>query len=377
VQEADARSFQAKAHILLAFATPGPPNCPDRGQVFPESRGDSDVSGIACASIVGIYQGVYGNPAFPGIGKTLRRNRTGPKYMIVSASYKTDIPALYGQWFMNRLKTGFCRVTNPYNQKAFDVPLDRESVDGFVFWTRNIGPFLTSLTEIRRLGYPFYVQYTITGYPNAIDRSVPDADRMIRQFKQLNIDFGHKSTVWRYDPIAITSLTDRDFHLVNFRNIAQALRGSTNEVVVSFPTLYRKTRRNLDRAANEFDFQWRDIATQDKRSLISELADIAHACNMRLTVCSQNSALVEGVSPARCVDAGRLSQIAGQPIAAKEMGSRPGCLCHQSKDIGTYDTCPHGCVYCYAVDDREEAARRYQAHDPDGAFLFPPVQKKA
>ena len=297
--------------------------------------------------------------------------------MIISASYKTDIPALYGQWFMNRLRIGFCRSVNPWNQKTFDVPLDRDSVDGFVFWTRNIGPFLSSLGEIHRLGYPFYVQYTITGYPDAIDRSVPDSERMIRQFKQLSLDHGMQSVVWRYDPIAITTLTDREFHLSNFRKIALELRGSTNEVVVSFPTLYRKTRRNLDRAAQEFGFQWRDIETREKRALVSELADIAASCNMRMTVCAQNSILIDGVSGARCVDAERLSKVAGETISAKEMGNRPGCLCHQSRDIGAYDTCPHGCVYCYAVDNREEAAARYRDHDPESAFLFSPEKAKS
>jgi hypothetical protein len=183
--------------------------------------------------------------------------------------------------------------------------------------------------------------------------------------------------VWRYDPVAITSLTDRDFHLVNFRRLAQELRGYTNEVVVSFPTLYRKTRRNLDRAAREFGYQWRDISTGDKRGLVSELAEIARDCNMRLTVCAQSSVLVAGADAARCVDAGRLSEVAGEEITATEMGNRPGCLCHQSRDIGAYDSCPHGCVYCYAVDDREAATGRYQSQDPDQAFLFPPATKKA
>jgi len=296
--------------------------------------------------------------------------------MIISASYKTDIPALYGEWFINRLRVGFCRMVNPYNQKSYDVPLDSESVDGFVFWTRNIGPFLPHLNEVRRLGFPFYVQYTITGYPPEIDRAVPDAERMIRQFRQISIDYGHRAVVWRYDPVAITSLTDREFHLDNFRSIAKALYGSTDEVVVSFPTLYRKTRRNLDKAAKQHDFQWRDVAPQEKRALVSELADIAAEYRMKMTICAQKAIHVQGVEGARCVDAGRMSWMAGEDVAAKEMGNRPGCLCHQSRDIGAYDTCPHGCVYCYAVDDQAKAAERYHSHDVDGPYLFPPVAKK-
>jgi hypothetical protein len=296
--------------------------------------------------------------------------------MIISASYKTDIPALYGDWFINRLRVGYCRMTNPYNAKSYDVPLDIDSVDGFVFWTRNIGPFLPHLGELKRLGYPFYVQYTITGYPAEIDRATPDADRMIRQFRRVSSDYGQRSVVWRYDPIPITTLTDREFHLRNFRNIAAALYGSTDEVVVSFPTLYRKTRRNLDRAAKNFNFQWRDAAPQEKRSLVADLAEIAAGFQIQLSVCAQKVAHVRGVDGARCIDVGRLSWLAGKTIKAREMGNRPGCLCHQSRDIGAYDTCPHGCVYCYAVDDQAKAAGRYQNHDPGGAYLYPPGPNK-
>ncbi|HEY6540039.1 MAG TPA: DUF1848 family protein, partial [Ktedonobacteraceae bacterium] len=48
------------------------------------------------------------------------------------------------------------------------------------------------------------------------------------------------------------------------------------------------------------------------------------------------------------------------------------CGCFASRDIGEYDTCPHGCVYCYAVQNRDLALRRYRAHDPASEFLFAP-----
>jgi len=89
--------------------------------------------------------------------------------MIISASYKTDIPAFYGAWFMRRLRAGFCRMVNPYGQQIYTVRLDRDAVDGFVFWTRNCGPFMGALEEIKSLGHPFVVHVTITGYPRVLD----------------------------------------------------------------------------------------------------------------------------------------------------------------------------------------------------------------
>ncbi|MGH6953712.1 MAG: DUF1848 family protein, partial [Alphaproteobacteria bacterium] len=84
--------------------------------------------------------------------------------MIVSASYRTDIPAFYGPWFMRRLAAGHCRIVNPYGGPAQTVPLSADLVDGFVFWTKNLGPFLAHLPEVRRRGFPFVVQYTVNNY---------------------------------------------------------------------------------------------------------------------------------------------------------------------------------------------------------------------
>jgi len=33
--------------------------------------------------------------------------------MIISASRRTDIPAFYSDWFINRIQTGYCNVVNP------------------------------------------------------------------------------------------------------------------------------------------------------------------------------------------------------------------------------------------------------------------------
>lgn len=292
--------------------------------------------------------------------------------MIISCSYKTDIPTFYGEWFMNRLHAGHCKMVNPYGRQVYRVDLRREAVDGFVFWTKNIGPFLNHLDEVAERGYPFVVQHAINGYPRALEHSVVDAERAVVHMHELRQRFGPRTAVWRYDTTVFTSLTPVDFHRQNFRRLASALEGATDEVVISFAQIYQKTRRNMDCAAREFDFTWQDPADPVKYELASELAEIAHSHGMQLSMCSQKAYLAPGVVEARCVDTQRLSDVAGQPVAAKLKGNRPECGCFASRDIGEYDTCPHGCVYCYAVMNREVALRRFRQHDPNGEFLFTP-----
>jgi hypothetical protein len=179
--------------------------------------------------------------------------------MIISASYKTDIPAFYGDWFEKRLEAGYCKVINPYNRRQVSrISLMPEDVDGFVFWTKNLGPFEKRLERVAEFGRPFTVQYTITGYPRELESSVVDADRSVQHVRAVAERYGPKAAVWRYDPILFSSLTPIDFHLQNFENRAGALEGSCDEVVISFAQIYKKTLRNLDQAAREFGFAWED-----------------------------------------------------------------------------------------------------------------------
>ena len=168
------------------------------------------------------------------------------------------------------------------------------------------------------------------------------------------------------------SLTDPDWHRVNFARIAGALRGCTDEVVFSFLQPYRKTARNLDEAGSLHGFGWRDPPPDEKRALLADLAAIALKAGMTPTLCTQPHLLdVPGLSAARCIDVKRLSDIAGRHVTGRRKGNRPGCDCAESRDIGDYDTCTLGCAYCYAVNSRAAAQRRLKAHDPDGEFLRP------
>ena len=291
--------------------------------------------------------------------------------MIVSASCRTDIPAFYSEWFFQRLQAGYCTVRNPYSGQSYRVDLRPSQVDGFVFWTRNFAPMLLRLDELAAFGRPSVVQYTITGYPRAIEAAVIEPLRAIAQFGELSARVHPACPVWRYDPVLVTTLTPPEYHLENFRDLGRRLRGATDEVVISFAQMYAKTRRNLTAAAQHNGFEWFDPEPAQKRALVSELTRIAGEFGMQLTVCTQPELVGPGALEARCVDARRLERIGGFKITAAQKGTRPGCACHEARDIGDYDTCPHGCVYCYAVRHRRAALARYRTHDPSAESLLP------
>ncbi len=290
--------------------------------------------------------------------------------MIISASYKTDIPAFYGDWMINRLEAGYCRMVNPYGGQIYTIPLDRQSVDGFVFWTRNIGPFIDKLDKVGEMGFPFTIQYTISGYPRPLDQATIEARYAVEHIRRLGGKLGGRAIVWRYDPITFTSLSPPAWHLKNFAGLARSLAGSVNEVVVSFAHIYRKTERNMKAAARAFDFEWFDPDPGEKRALLEKLAAIAADNGLVLSLCGQPEFLIDGVREAVCIDAGRLGDVAGYPIKASAKSHRDRCGCHASRDIGDYDTCPQGCVYCYAVTGRERAKHRFSQHDASSDFLF-------
>lgn len=291
--------------------------------------------------------------------------------MIISASYRTDIPAFYSDWLRARLDAGYAVVPNPYGGKPSRVALTGQDVDGFVFWTRNARPAHDVFERLSGNGVPFVVQYTVTGYPTALETSVPPVTAALDDIRKLADRFGPRAVVWRYDPVFWSSLTPADFHRENFAALAATLRDSVDEVALSAAHIYRKTRRNTDESAGRAGFTWWDPPDKEKTALLRDLAALAADAGMTATLCSQPDLLADGLKPAKCIDAERLADIAGHPFKSRQKGNRPGCFCAESRDIGSYDSCPHGCVYCYAVGNRQLAKDNLKRHDPAGETLLP------
>ncbi len=291
--------------------------------------------------------------------------------MIISASRRTDIPAFYAEWFMERVRNGYVLVRNPYDaHKLKSVSLAPVDVDAIVFWTRNGEKLIPFLHELDDRGYRYYFQYTITGYPKQLERNVPDLPRAIDTFIKLSDRAGPGGVIWRYDPILISKLTDVSSHLDRFQEIATSLSGKTDSVVVSILEPYKKTLRNLQSMAKlaEADIQW---STETLQHLISELNGIARSHGIKMRSCAtQTDFTGAGLLPGKCIDEERLKKLFDMDVPGKkDRGQRPACNCVKSIDIGQYNTCLHGCSYCYATFDHGRAVKNRAMHDVASPML--------
>ncbi len=299
--------------------------------------------------------------------------------MIISASRRTDLPAFYSQWLMNRLRAGFAIKRNPYSGAESQVDLRPEAVDAIVFWTRNGKPLLPHLDELDAMGHRYYFQYTITGLPRALERSVPHPLKAIETFLTLAKRIGPDRMIWRFDPIAFTNLVDEAEHRRLFQKLAEALAGSTRRVVISFADDYKKTKKNLQAAEGVQTVTFlndpgADTANKERaKRFACELADIAAGHGIALEMCAEDMDLTgTNVRNTRCIDPDLIAQLFGTAVSGrKDPGQRKACGCIKSVDLGEYNTCLHGCVYCYATDELAQAKARYAQHDPASPILIP------
>ena len=290
--------------------------------------------------------------------------------MIVSASRRTDIPAFYAKWFLNRLRAGFCEVRNPFNPRiSTRVSLAPEDVDAFVFWTRYARPFERVLPVLDSAGYPYYFLFTVTNYGRELEPHMPPLEARISSLRRLSERLGPQRVVWRYDPVLVSRRYGFRFHLQQFEKIARALAGAADTAIVSLVDYYRKTKRNLAPLNDAFDEH--PERRPDFGEFVSSLADIARQYGMRIQSCAEEVDLRPyGVAPGKCIDDARLRRVFGIEVDdRKDPHQRPACGCVVSRDIGAYNSCPYGCRYCYATADAAAALRFLRNHDPEAPYL--------
>lgn len=259
--------------------------------------------------------------------------------MIISASRRTDIPSLHTKWFLNRLKEEYVITQNPISKNNFyKIPLNKNIVDIIVFWSKN--PNIDFLKEVRDLWYEFYLHFTITPYDKNIEINIPDKNLLIKNFQTISKLFGKEKIIWRYDPIILNDDFDTHYHINNFKNFADSLNGYTDECIFSFVQIYSKIKNNI-----------KNINDNDKLLLIENMKEISEKNNIKLKSCSQDFDNITNirVEKSACIDKERIQKILGYSIKEKkDKSQRKLCNCIESIDIGMYNTCTNGCIYCYA-----------------------------
>ena len=279
--------------------------------------------------------------------------------MIISASRRTDIPAFYSEWFFKRIKEKFVLVRNPMNMRQISrINLSADVCDGIVFWTKNPIPMLDRLDEISE--YPYYFQFTLNAYGKDIEKNVPSkADLLIPAFIKLSEMIGKERVVWRYDPIIFNKNYTFDYHCKYFELLAQKLHPYTDKCIISFLDNYRSIGRNMQL------LHVSDISDSRKYELVGKMADTAKKYGFFIETCAEIIELKSlGVNKAKCIDAERLEKISGIKLKTKKDKSmRKECGCAESIDIGLYNSCQAGCMYCYANHSEKALCNNIKMHD--------------
>lgn len=285
--------------------------------------------------------------------------------MILSVSRRTDIPNYYSDWFYNRLEEGYVYVRNPVNPHQISrIELSPETVDCIVFWSKNPEPMIDRLNEL--VDYPYYFQFTLTGYGRDIERNIPHKkEKMIPVFQRLSEKISSRRVIWRYDPILFSGRYTPEYHLNAMEQIAAALEGYTQKCVISFVDIYAKNKKKLLEAGVY------DISEMDLRKFAVEVSRIVGKYGITPASCAEAINLEQcGIVHNSCVDKELIEDITGYPLkAAKDRNQRKECGCLESIDIGTYHTCRNGCIYCYANSSEEWVKRNSNTYDCKGALL--------
>lgn len=285
--------------------------------------------------------------------------------MIISASRRTDIPAFYSDWFFNRIQEGYAMVRNPMNyHQVSKIVLTPDVVDCIVFWTKNPAPMLNRIEELKE--YNYYFQFTLNSYAKDIEPNVPVKDKeVISTFKSLSSKIGKGRIIWRYDPILLSDRYTIDYHIKYFEKIADSLNGFFEHCVISFVDVYKKITNNI-RCNSIREPNGADIDTIARR-----FAEIARDRGFKIVSCAEKVDLYEyGIEHGKCIDDNLIESIIGLPLKInKDKNQRIECGCVESIDIGLYNTCLHGCKYCYANYSDVSVASNTKLYDVNSPLL--------
>ena len=288
--------------------------------------------------------------------------------MILNTGLRTDIPGFFSEWFYNRIDEGFIYVRNPYaKNQIYSYRLDPELIDCIIFTTKNPRPMFRNLEKIDKFNQYWHI--TITPYGKEIEPNVPPVDEVIDSFKFLSERLGKEKVTLRYDPIFISEKYSLEKHMESFDYILDSLSDYTTEAIISFIDLYEKTKRNFPNAKE---------VTQDERLRIGEeFAKIGEKYNIKVKTCAEGTELERfGIDSSGCMTKEVIEKAINKNLDIPKQKARNGqCYCLLNNDIGEYNTCNHGCLYCYANSNKRLVKRNLKLHDPKSPILIGEIKE--
>ncbi len=283
--------------------------------------------------------------------------------VIINTGQRTDIPAFYPEWFINRIREGYVLVRNPYNyNQVTRYRLDPSVVDILCFCTKDPGPILKYLDEISAFRQYWFV--TITPYGKDTEANVPPWQEVADSVARLSEKVGRGCVGWRYDPVFIDEKYTVGFHENIFGEMAEKLKDSCGSVTFSFIDLYEKTKKNMPEV--------KTVPSETQIRLAKAFKSIADENSMQIRSCRENEKLaMYGIDVAGCMTKQVLEEATGEFLDGTSGGnSILDCNCLLGHDIGQYNTCAHFCKYCYANYDRAAVRANMREHDPKSPFLI-------
>ena len=303
--------------------------------------------------------------------------------MIISVSRRTDIPAFFTDWFMKRIDEQYCTMVNPFNRNQVSyISLKPQDVEAMVFWTKNARPLMPHLEKLKQLGYSYYFQYTVNGYGEILEPNVPSLDECIETFCELSSMVGPEKVIWRYDPIIISNKTGIDYHKERFSYILERLCQATRRIVISIVDDYRKATINFKRLQQSGIEVSLIKDAAEVGGLVHYIADASASHNLEVFSCAETFDLQPyGIKAGKCIDDELIKELFDIRVGSnKDKSQRAECGCIVSKDIGHYDTCLHGCSYCYAgtLNSGKANQAEHQESSPSmlGRYLAEPKPEK-
>lgn len=282
--------------------------------------------------------------------------------MIINTGSRTDIPAFFSKWFLNRISEGSVCTRNPYNDDIYRYPLDSKIIDCLCFCTKNPKPILKNIDLLDDYNQFWFV--TITPYGRDIEVNVPNYRNVIESFKDLSDHLGVNKVSWRYDPIFISEKYSLEYHIDKFEEMASQLSGYTNDCTISFIDLYRKVLRNFPEVT--------EVTTDEMLTIGDSFSKIAKKYGIKMKTCVEGTLLDQfGFDSSGCMTQEVIEKAIGKNLKIpKGKYQIRECDCIFGRDIGAYNTCLHGCRYCYANFSTKLVKRNWKLHNPDSPLLI-------